>query len=140
MILVRKFGRWLDPRIPMGRAAFLIAQFLGWGAERTVLARIAPRGISPWLLFVLCLLLLYGALALVTVKRLADINWSRVWCLAILGPVLFDVLLVGVGDANSQFLKIAAYPIVASTVGYLVLVVLLSGMPGESKGISFAEN
>lgn len=125
-----KIQRWFDPRVPVGRIGFVIAQCVGSGIEGILRRRMWPTGDSAKVLFVVCVLTLSVVLATVTAKRLLDAGWSYRWTFAILGPALFDILF-GIGSANSAFLKMAFYPLFASYVGYMLLVLVLCVVPSQ---------
>jgi uncharacterized membrane protein YhaH (DUF805 family) len=128
--MVGKIQRWFDPRVPVGRIAFVIAQCLGSGIEGALRRKMWPLGASTKTLFVACVLMLTLFLVTLTAKRLLDAGWSRGWTFAILGPALFDILF-GTGNANSAFLKMAFYPLFVSYVGYMLLVVVLCVVPSQ---------
>ena len=131
--MVDKLKHWFDPRVPIGRIGFALTQLIGSGIEGALRNRISPTEGNTKVLFISCVLALAALLAIVTIKRLVSIGWSRRWTLVILGPVLFDILF-GIGSTNSPLLKMAFYPLLVSYIGYLLLVVVLCGMQGQSVG------
>ena len=128
--MASKVRRLFDPRIPLTRIGFVIAVCIGSGIEGTIRGRLcSPEG-STKVLYVACVLVLSILLTIMTAKRLLDVGWSRRWTFVILGPVLSDIVF-GIGNANSVILKNALYPLLISYIGYLLLVVVLCGVPSQ---------
>jgi uncharacterized membrane protein YhaH (DUF805 family) len=126
-------GRWLDPRVPIGRASFLAFQVLGVLIERFLshwlrLTEI-PQAASR-LGFVACVIVLFATLALLALKRLTDVGWSWTWAVAVLGPVVLDTT-VAMGNAEISLIRVLAYLSMVWYVGYIALAVVLCIAPSE---------
>lgn len=68
--------------------------------------------------------MLFTILALLTLKRLTDVGWSWAWAVAVLGPVVLDII-VAMGNAESSIIKALVYLFMVWYIGYVLLVVVL---------------
>jgi uncharacterized membrane protein YhaH (DUF805 family) len=131
--------RWFDPRVPIGRIGFVTIQVIGSVIEEILRRGQLPTQAEAEIGFVMGSLALSTLLAIATVKRLRDADWSRWLTLIIIGPTLFD-LSVGVGNINSLFLRKAVYPLFASYIAYILLVAVLAFTPSRSRDARFGDH
>jgi len=108
-------ANWLDPKSPISRNAYGIAQFVALvlaGALLGPIDSIMLQGRSS----VSIALVLVGATAVLSVisllaaKRLLDIGWSQYWTLMMFGPFLMYALLA-MGRSNPGLLRAAFIPV-----------------------------
>lgn len=127
----RQISQLFNSDVPIGRNPFALGLIVAAILDRVVCRSLRDGGAEMHVIFAICVLVLYFLLAVLTAKRLSDIGWSRKWSLLAVGPALFDIL-VGIGNADSPYVKVAVYPLFALLSVYVLLAIVLVGMRGES--------
>lgn len=119
--------RWLDPGYPIGRVSFGIVQWGGIVSDRA-LTRWMSSGATA-IPLAAGLVIVFAIMGVTAARRLLAVGLSRAWALVMLGPALFELMLV-VGRVNQQvFTKISqtavSFAVLALYGGYGVMVVFL---------------
>jgi uncharacterized membrane protein YhaH (DUF805 family) len=129
-----RITQWLDPRVPISRTKYLVAQLITVMLGGALLDRVDSVLLQGWSAVLIALVLTGAAavlalMSLLTVKRLLDIGWSRRWALLMLGPVLMYSLLA-IGRSNQALIRAVFFPVVLLFVFGAALMAALFVRPG----------
>ena len=126
----RQISQLFNSDVPIGRNPFALGLIVAAILDRVVCRSLRDGGAEMHVIFAIWRsVVLYFLLAVLTAKRLSDIGWSRKWSLLAVGPALFDIL-VGIGNADSPYVKVAVYPLFALLSVYVLLAIVLVEMRG----------
>jgi uncharacterized membrane protein YhaH (DUF805 family) len=128
-------ANWLDPKSPISKNQYTIAQFVALVLAGALLGPIdsimlqsrSNVSIASVLIGTTAVLSL---ISLLTAKRLLDVGWSQYWTLIMFGPALMYALLA-VGRSNPGLLRAAFIPVGLLFVIGGALVAALFVKPGR---------